>query len=155
MADIATEAQSSGPLIQKKVTEPPLSERDKEAGVPASGRRAAFRDVRRQLTDAELTNPGVLKLLLDMLEEAWSEIEVLSPYQTRFHDADKNAAILSEKVKTINASEIFFGVGFGLGGSIIGLAPYFHSLKPEYGVITSVVGLAMMVGSTIGRIKKI
>jgi hypothetical protein len=125
-----------------------------DSAVAPTGRRAAFRDVRRQLTDEELKNPGVQKLLLDMLQDADDEREGLRPYVDRFHEADKIAAVLREEVKTHTAIEVFFGVGVGLGGAIIGLAPFFWGIKPEYGVITGIVGLGIMIGSTIGRVVK-
>lgn len=125
-----------------------------ESAVPATGGRAALRDVRRQLTDEELKNPGVQKLLLDMLQETDDEREGLRSYVDRFHDADKTAAVLRETVKTHTAIEIFFGVGVGLGGAIIGLSPFFWGTKPGYGVITGIVGLSLMIGSTIGRAVK-
>ena len=154
MADIVTEASTTGPIVQKKDIESRPLDQENGVSVPASGRRAAFRDVRRELTDAELSGPGVLKLLLDNLEEAWAEIEKLRSYVTRFHEADKKAAVLTEKVTAVTAIEILFGVGVGLGGTIIGLTPYFYSVKPEYGQITALVGLTMMIGSAIGRIVK-
>src|SRR5579862_4205230 len=74
--------------------------------VSTSGKRQAFRDIRRQLQETELGNPGVQKLLLDELETAESECEVLQGYVDRYHEADKKAAILEERLKTHTALEI-------------------------------------------------
>ena len=155
MKEHQPEAPSSGPSEQA----PPSVSDDRkppplDSSVPASGRRAAFRDVRRQLTDEELKNPGVQKLLLDMLQEADDEREELRSYVDRFHDANKTAAVLREELKTHTAIEVFFGVGIGLGGAIIGLAPFFWGKEPKYGGITAIVGLGLMVGSTLGRTVK-
>jgi len=155
MPEALTEAPFSGPDVQVK---PAASEVAKtpppDSAVPASGRRAAFRDVRRQLTDDELKSSGVQKLLLDMLQDADEEREALKSYVGLFHETDKVAAVLSEKVKTQTSVEVFFGVGVGLGGAIIGLVPFLWGDKPEYGVITGIVGLVLMIGATIGRIIK-
>jgi hypothetical protein len=43
---------------------------------PTTGRRQAFRDLRRQLTDEDLGSAGVQKLLLDELERAESQCVV-------------------------------------------------------------------------------
>lgn len=118
---------------------------------PASGRRAAFRDVRRQLTDDELKSSGVQKLLLDMLQEADDEREGLRAYVNAFHTADKTAAVLGEQVKAQDALDIFFGAGVGLGGAVIGLVPFFWGTKPEYGIITGIVGLSLTLGAIVGR----
>jgi len=155
MSENQPEAPNSGPPLQQRAPDsdnpaaPPP-----ESAVPATGRRAAFRDVRRQLTDEELKGPGVQKLLLDMLQEADDDREGLRSYVDRFHEADKKTAILSGQVNTNTTIEVFFGVGVGLGGAIIGLAPFFWDAKPEYGVITGLVGLGLIVGSTIGRLVK-
>lgn len=150
-----TEAPSLGPQGQAKPTASDIVKAPPpDSAVPASGRRAAFRDVRRQLTDEELKSSGVQKLLLDMLQDADDEREMLRSYVSLFHDADKTAAVLSEHVKTQTSVEVFFGVGVGLGGAIIGLAPFLWAFKPEYGIITGLVGLGLMIGATSGRIVK-
>jgi hypothetical protein len=118
--------------------------------VPASGRRQAFRDVRRELTDADMASPGVQKMVLDELEQAEAECEQLRAYIERYHEADKRAAVLEEKLRPIRALEILFGVGVGLGGAIVGLSPFFWESRLQ-GVLCLVVGISMIFGSTIGR----
>jgi len=120
---------------------------------PPSGRRQALRDLRRQLSDDELTSPGVQKLLLDALEQADAKCEELAGYLARFHEADKRAAVLEEKLRTQTALEIAFGVGTGLGGAIVGLAPVFWNQQPQ-GYIVLVVGCLLIVGSVIARAVK-
>ena len=155
MIEYQPEAPLPGPPVQAR---PSPSEEPKappsDSAVPSSGRGAAFRDVRRQLTDEELKSPGVQKILLDMLQEADDERENLTSYVSGFHNADKNAAVLQERLKTHTAIEVFFGVGVGLGGAIIGLAPFLWGAKPEYGVITGIIGLGLMIGATVGRVVK-
>jgi hypothetical protein len=132
-------------LSKESVAPPPASDN------PASGRRAAFRDVRRQLTDDELKSSGVQKLLLDMLLEADDEREGLRSYISAFHTADKTAAVLGMQVKAQEALDIFFGVGVGLGGTVIGLVPFFWGVNPEYGIVTGIVGIGLAIGATVGR----
>ena len=155
MPEELTEAPSSGPEAQEKPAASDVSKAPPaDSSVPASGRRAAFRDVRRQLTDDELKSPGVQKLILDILEDVDGDRETLRSYVGLFHEADKTAAVLSEQVRSQTSVEVFFGVGVGLGGAIIGLAPFFWGDKPAYGAITGFVGLTLMIGATIGRIIK-
>lgn len=117
---------------------------------PATGRRQAFRDLRRQLTDEDLRSAGVQKLLLDDLERAETRCESLSSYVDRFHTADKQAAVLEERIKTDKASEISFGVGIGLGGAVMGLAPLFWNEQPR-GWLALGIGVALIIGATITR----
>lgn len=143
------------PLVsQKKEEKPNLPQNNNDSGVPTSGKRAAFKDIRRQITETELTNPGVQKLLLDMLEEADMKRGEAEVFIERFHEADKKASILEEKLISNQTIEIFFGVGVGLGGTIIGLSPFFLSLGNAYGIVCVVLGLALLVGAVIGRVFK-
>lgn len=123
--------------------------------IPPTGKRQAFRDIRRQLTNEDLASPGVQKLLLDELEQAEADCEVLQGYVGRYHEADKSAAVLEEKLKTANVIEIMFGVGVGIGGAVIGLAPLFWTeAEQPKGYIALGVGLLLSLGATIARVVK-
>jgi hypothetical protein len=89
-----------------------------------------------------------------MLEDADHEREELRPYLDRFHEADKTASVLRGQISTNTTIEVFFGVGVGLGGTIIGLAPFFWDIKLAYGATTGIVGLCLIIGSTAGRLVK-
>lgn len=89
-----------------------------------------------------------------MLQEADDERASLRPYIDRFHEADKNAAILTERMRSYTKIEVFFGVGMTLGGSIIGLVPFFLSEGTGFGVVTGLIGLTLLTGSIVGRAVK-
>ncbi len=122
-------------------------------GAPLSGRQA-FRGLRRQITDEEAGSPGVTRLILDEMERLETENAMLTGYIERFHEADKRASIAEERMKTSTAIEIFFGVGVGIGSSIVGLAPFFWQIRPSYGVITLLTGAFLVIGVTVGRLVK-
>lgn len=128
-------------------------EETRVTGVATTGKRQAFRDIRRQLQEQELANPGVQKLLLEELETADAKCEILEGYVDRFHEADKRAAILEEKLRPQTALEICFGFGVGLGCAIMGLAPLFWDTSIR-GPIVLAVGVLLVVGATIARIKR-
>jgi hypothetical protein len=120
---------------------------------PASGRRQALRDLRRQLSDEDLASSGAQKLLLDALERADGECEEMKSYVTRFHEADKRAAVLQERLHTQTAMEVMFGVGVGAGSAMVGLAPVFWNTPPR-GQLVLGVGLVLLIGATVGRVIK-
>lgn len=122
--------------------------------VPTTGRRQALRNIRRQLTEGELAQTGTQKMLLEMLEEAETQKEGLKSYVTSFYEADKRAAILGEKLNADRSVEIFFGAGVGLGGTILGLAPTFWTINILHGILCTVIGLGLIIGSCIGRAVK-
>ena len=119
--------------------------------VPASGRRQAFRDIRRQLTDDDLANSGVQRLILDELERADEQCEVLQTYVSQFHEADKRAAILEITARSEKTVEILFGVGVGLGGTLIGLTPSVWQ-EGYSGIIVLAVGVVLVVGAVLARV---
>jgi hypothetical protein len=92
-------------------------------------------------------------MLLDELERADADCERLGSYVERFHDADKRAAILEERERTQTAIEVLFGVGVGLGGGIMGVAPAFWSNQPA-GWLALVLGFLLVVGASVARIIK-
>jgi VIT1/CCC1 family predicted Fe2+/Mn2+ transporter len=146
MADQMPQSEQAAQTAAPQPTQPAVQ------SAPATGRRPAFQDLKIQLTDEELANPGVQKCVLDMLNRAEEQCNDLKQIETNFHKTDKRADVLEEKLKSNKINEIMFGVGVGLGGGIIGLTPYFWDQKPETGVFVLAVGLLLIIGATIGRI---
>lgn len=120
------------------------------AAVATSGKRQAFSNIRRQLSEIDLASPGVQKMLLEELDRAESQCEVAEGFRERFHAADKEAAVLREKLKTVTAMEVFFGLGVAIGSIMIGLAPYFWDQKAK-GVLTLAIGTVVLIGSAVAR----
>jgi hypothetical protein len=123
------------------------------SAVATTSKRIVFKEIRRQLQETDLSSPGVQKMLLDELERAEAQCDVLEGYVDRYHQADKRAAVLEEKLRTQTALEIFFGVGLALGGAIIGLAPLFWD-QTFKGPIALTIGMILVLGSAVGRIVK-
>ncbi len=46
-------------------------------------------------------------------------------YVPLYHEADKNVAVLKEKLNTNSMVDIFFGTAMALGGAAAGFVPYF------------------------------
>jgi hypothetical protein len=94
--------------------------------VPSSGRRQAFDDVMTPLTPDDLASPGTQKLVLYMLQQKQAEVVELNGYSERFHDSDKRAAVLQEKLdaqkKFSKSVEIAVITGTTVGGALIGVA---------------------------------
>ena len=123
---------------------------------PASGRRPSFRDIRRQLNEEELRQPGVQKLLIEDFEKAETECEALRSYIEMYHEKDKEVARLSEKLKTNIAFEIMAGAGLTGGGAIVSLAPSIWDPKDTWkGIAALGVGFLFIIGSTIAKILQV
>lgn len=153
--EVETQDVPPGPGATEQRAGTPEPVRTPSAGdeAPSVGGRQVFRNLRRQITDDELQSPGVQKLLINMLEESENECDKLRGYVERFHDADKRASVLDERQRSYTAMEIIFAVGVGLGGTIVGFAPFLWS-KPPQGHIALALGMVLVIGSGIARVVK-
>jgi hypothetical protein len=128
-----------------------------EPTAPSSGRRPSFRDLRRQLTEEELGQKGVQKLLIEDFEKAETECEMLRTYVERYHEKDKEVARLTEKLKTNIALEIITGAGLAGGGAILSLASLFFA-DPNgqtKGLAAVGLGFLFLIGSTVAKIVQV
>ncbi len=121
--------------------------------VATTGRRQALRQISRELKEGDLANPGVQKLLIELLETAENKCEILEGFVARYHAADKSVAVLQEKLRTQTAIDVLFGSGLGIGSAIIGLAPYFWDQSVR-GPIALGVGVLLIFGSTAAKVVK-
>jgi hypothetical protein len=117
-----------------------------------TGRRASFRDLRRQLTEEDLRQPGVQKLLIEDFEKAEMECEALRCYLEKFHESDKQVAILNEKLKLDNALEIVTGVGLAGGSAIMGVAPSFWGVSTLQGEVALLIGALFVFGAIAAKV---
>jgi hypothetical protein len=117
----------------------------------ASGSVQALRDLRRELTEDDLRNPGVVKLILDRLDAALTRCGVLEAFQERFHESDKEVAVLSERVRSRIALDIAWGAGVAIGAMCVGLAPGLWAGMPTWaGPVVLSVGVALIaLGVTV------
>lgn len=142
-------ASSAADASQQR--ELPASQPSITPPAPATGRRLAFQDLKRTLTNEELANPGTQKLILEMLTSAELDRDEFKAYVPRYYESDKRASVLEEKLRTNKSNEILTGTCIGLGGTIIGLAPTFWS-NGSVGPITLGLGLLFVIGGVAGRI---
>jgi hypothetical protein len=147
---MAEPTSQSGQTEQKDA--PKSSQPTAAPTVSATGRRPAFQDLKLQLTDEDLANPGTQKCILDMLIRAEEECNDLKEFRSKYHATDKQAGILGEKLKTNKINETLFGVGITMGGTIMGLSPFFYEKGPAYCYITLGVGVVTTLGAAFGRI---
>lgn len=147
--------QAIGAPSQEAAQAAPQPVPDSRLEVPAVGSRLSIRDIRRQLTEEELRQTGVQKLLIEDFERAEKECLRLQEYEAKFHESDKRVGVLEEKLKVNLATDIISGVGIAGGASIMSLAPYFWDATTRKGAIALVVGFLFIVGSVIAQAVKV
>lgn len=145
-ADTYAEPPSPQP---RELTEPSGSEL---APLPRKDRqRQALRRLSRQLSEEELSSPGALKMILDLLDTLEEENEELKEYRHEFYVRDKKVAVLHERLREGTAREIVLGTMLAGGSLIIGYATSQWQSQPT-GWIALVVGALFLVGSVAGRL---
>lgn len=125
---------------------------EEQAPDRAKGRPSLSR-MRRELTDEELGSSGVAKILNDDVERLEREVERLRDYERRYHERDRDAAVLRERAKKSTGIEIASGGSLTTGALLAGLSPTGWSIQPLGwslllgGIVVLVIGIAAKVAS--------
>ena len=81
--------------------------------------RQALSNVRRELSEEEISSPAVQRMLLDELDRLETEAGELREFKDRFYSADKDAAVLRERLRASVARDS----GLAIGAAMLGLVP--------------------------------
>ena len=113
-------------------------------------RRRSVAKLRRELSEDELSTPGVQKLLIDEIERLETENSLLSEYRDKYYDSDKSVAILEERDKKKVAVQVMSDACLAVGAAALGLTPFLWSSGP-LGLIMVVFGVILIVGSAFTK----
>ena len=105
-----------------------------------------FRDLSRKLSPEELRGTGTQKMILDLLDQLQDENEELKEFKERFHERDKEVAVLLERLKKSKAQDIVIGATLAGGSLILGHLP---SLLLPTGFPSSIGWIALVVGGLL------
>ena len=109
----------------------------------------AFRRISRELTEEDLANPVVQKLMVDNLYRLEEEKEEYRLYMERFHEADKKVSVLEEKEKEKSKTklvlDILSGTCLTFGGIAIGQINSLWPYQPS-GWIIAGLGMGLLAG---------
>jgi hypothetical protein len=140
-------------MTDQELTDIAPEDTGEDAPLSHSKGRRAFTNVRRELSDEELSSPAVQRMLIDDIERIEKEKNELSEYQVKFHEADKKSAILEEKVKSSVSQEVIFSVCLTVGSAALGYAPSVWSTQPT-GWISIVFGVVLIIGGIASKVVK-
>jgi hypothetical protein len=102
--------------------------------------------VKRELSDEELKSPAVQKLLLSEHDRMLQEVNRLKQMEVKYHEIDKECAILKEKQKTANASEVLYTFCVTGGSLLAGVSSLFWNQK---GWLFLAIGVLFVTGGVI------
>lgn len=122
------------------------------SGLPMPKGKQAFQYITRELSDDDLKNPAVGKLLLNEIDRLEIENDELGDYKEQFHEADKKVAVLQEKSKTHLVAEITSVGCIAIGGILIG-----HGMSEPSnwiigcGALVFIIGIVAIVAKVVKR----
>ena len=163
MVDIIKPSTSTRTKTMPEVSEKPDQEPSSEvtianrpvAAVKAKVGRKAFSGAHRELNDTELSSPAVQKLLLDEIDRLERENNELMEYRSRFHDADKRAAVLEQKNTIRTSQEVLSLACITVGGAALGYAPSLWVFHQPSTYMFFAFGLVLVLGGIAAKVVKL
>jgi hypothetical protein len=114
-------------------------------GVPRAKR--ALSRLKRELTQEEICQPGVQKMLLEDLERVEGENKELRVFRDKYYETSLNVAVFEAERKRSIAWEVLSSGCVALGSAAIGFAPSMWTSQPAgwaaltFGAIILLVGI--------------
>ncbi|WP_175127813.1 hypothetical protein [Achromobacter piechaudii] len=130
----------------------------RETAVPVSkgtSGRKSFSNLRRELSDEELSSPAIQRMLLDEIERLDSECGDLRVSRENFHRCDKRVGILEERFRTKVSLEIMHVTCFLLSGSAFGYAASNWTSPPTIvSVLALIFGGVLAIAGIVAKVVK-
>ncbi|GLB47993.1 hypothetical protein [Neptunitalea lumnitzerae] len=114
-------------------------------------RKGAYQKLRRDLSEEELNSSGTQKMLLSDLDRLEEEVVNLRKFKDKFHEKDKNEAVLEEKLSSSLSKEILYSVAISLGATLIGLSNSIWAAENINGEIILACGIVLVIGGLISK----
>lgn len=133
------------PSISKEPGGNRLMHSSQEESIPVD----PYANVRRALSEEELTSPAVQRLLLSDHDRVERECERLKSFEDEYHKCDKRVAVLEEKLKTSTASEILYTCCVSIGSVLAGVSSIYWNNR---GWLLLCIGIALVIGSVIYKL---
>lgn len=111
-----------------------------------------YSKLRRELSNEDLTNPAVQKLLISEIDKLEIRVSELITIEKNCHQIDKEKAILEEKLKSHTAIEVLYSFCLSIGSALLGLASLFEIEK--HGWIFIVAGCVLIIGGILSKFIK-
>ena len=111
--------------------------------VPRGKGRQSFRRLSRELSPEDLRETGTQKMILARLDRLEDENEELKEFKEKFHERDKDVAVLRERLKKSTAQDIVIGATLAGGSLVLGYLP---SLLLPTGLLSPTGWIALVVG---------
>lgn len=101
----------------------------------------------RTLTEEDFKSPGVRKMLIGQVDEYEACKAELNTVRTSFHNKDKEAAVLKERLSSFQSFDWLFTALTCVGSILIG----YYASQPEQGIVLLILGIICVAVAFIIR----
>jgi len=114
-----------------------------------------YSKIERILSEDDLKNPAIIKLILDDNELLKDQIDSLKYYVDNYHEVDKELSIYKERNNKNISHEILHDVCITIGGLLAGfIAIDFTKPITTKNIFFLGIGLVLILGSSISKWRK-
>jgi len=108
--------------------------------------RRALSRITRELTQEDLSQAGVQKMLVEELERAEEENSDLESFREKFHSVDKDLSVSNQKLKGWKSNEIISTACIAVGAAVIVYAIEAWKTQPSGWMALVVGGILTCIG---------
>jgi len=109
--------------------------------------------LKRELSQEDLSQPGVQKMLLGELDKLEEEKSELTPYRDKYYETKLQLGITQEKLKTSDAADIVYGAMMTMGALILGYTPSAWDPNKPTGYLCLGVGIVIVIIGIVAKVK--
>ena len=109
--------------------------------------KEALSGVSRVLSERELKQSGVQKMLVDRVDTLETQVAELSSFRDKYHKTDQDRAILVERLRFEGLIEIMYGALLVVGPLLIALSP---NVKVHWALW--IPGTVAVIGAVVGKL---
>lgn len=119
-------------------------------------KRGALSNLKRELSEEELNTPGAIRMLLSKIDDYDNCQKELQEYRNKFHQCDKQCAVLTTAAKANTAFDILYSFLLAVGSALIGIAPSIQVDNTQNYIpwVLGIVGIIALGGGIIAKIFK-
>ena len=118
--------------------------------------KESVKENERKYSEEELNTPGAIRMLLSKIDDYDNCQKELQEYKNKFHQCDKQCAVLTTAAKANTAFDILYSFLLAVGSALIGIAPSIQVDNTQNYIpwVLGIVGIIALGGGILAKIFK-
>ena len=131
-------------------TDKPDQEPEEEAGAIQTAKvKRPYDNLRRAITEDELSDAGARRLLLGDLDRLDREVNELKAFRDKFHESDKKCAVYDQQLSASSAIDLLFTISLASGSAILGVIASVSNPAAFYTLL--IIGILLFLTAVLAR----